>query len=89
MGLLRFRFLRAIAGRRNGRCRRRRSAERFHERAEHRIDLERIEKQYDVRLGPRMEPLLSQGLIERDGARVRLAPRRLTVANEVFVALLD
>jgi len=53
------------------------------------IDLARIERQYDVQLGPRIEELKAQGLVERDGPRVRLAPNRLTVSNEVFVALLD
>jgi oxygen-independent coproporphyrinogen III oxidase len=53
------------------------------------IDLGRIEKQYQADLGPRISELLAQGLIERDGALVRLAPGKLTVANEVFVALLD
>ena len=53
------------------------------------IDLARIERQYDVELGARIEELRAQGLIERDGPRVRLAPGRLTVSNEVFVALLD
>jgi oxygen-independent coproporphyrinogen-3 oxidase len=53
------------------------------------IDLARIERQYDVQLGPRIEELRAQGLVERDGPRVRLAPSRLAVSNEVFVALLD
>jgi len=53
------------------------------------VDLESIEKRYQARLGPRVEPLLAQGLLERDGARLRLAPGCLTVSNEVFVALLD
>jgi oxygen-independent coproporphyrinogen-3 oxidase len=53
------------------------------------IDLGRIERQYDVELGPRIEELKAQGLVECDGPWVRLAPNRLTVSNEVFVALLD
>ena len=53
------------------------------------VDLEKIERQYRTPLGPRVEPLLARGLLERDGARVRLAPASLTVSNEVFVALLD
>ena len=53
------------------------------------IDLARIEKQYQTSLGPRISDLLAQGLIEREGPLVRLAPGKLTVANEVFVALLD
>ena len=65
------------------------------------IDLARIEAQYASQfdahfqahfketIGARLEELRSQGLIERDGSRVRLAPARLAVSNEVFVALLD
>jgi len=33
--------------------------------------------------------LRAQGLVERAGTRVRLAPARLAISNEVFVALLD
>jgi oxygen-independent coproporphyrinogen-3 oxidase len=54
------------------------------------IDLARIENEYQTTsLGPRIADLLAQGLIERDGTIVRLAPGKLTVSNEVFVALLD
>ncbi len=54
------------------------------------IDLSRIERQYETAsLGPRISELVQQGLIERDGTRMRLAPDKLTVSNEVFVALLD
>jgi oxygen-independent coproporphyrinogen III oxidase len=53
------------------------------------IDLARVERQYDVDLGARITELCAQGLVERDGPRVRLAPARLAVSNEVFVALLD
>jgi oxygen-independent coproporphyrinogen-3 oxidase len=61
------------------------------------IDLARIEaqygSQYDARfnetIGARIEELRAQGLVERSGTRVRLAPARLAVSNEVFVALLD
>ena len=52
------------------------------------IDLERIEKQYNARLWPRLKPLREAGLVEFDGTRLRLSPSRLTVANEVFVELL-
>jgi len=52
------------------------------------IDLARIEKQYNASLRARLEPLREAGLVEFDGARLRLAPSRLTVANEVFVELL-
>ena len=57
------------------------------------IDLAQIESQYGSQLnapiGARIEELRAQGLVERDGTRVRLAPARLAVSNEVFVALLD
>src|SRR5712692_10054250 len=53
------------------------------------IDLERIEKQYNASLRARLEPLERAGLVELEGARLRLAASRLTVANEVFVELLE
>jgi oxygen-independent coproporphyrinogen III oxidase len=52
------------------------------------IDISRIEREYDVKLAARFEPLASAGLVERDGNVVRLAPARLSVSNEVFVELL-
>jgi oxygen-independent coproporphyrinogen-3 oxidase len=52
------------------------------------IDLPAIERQYGAHLGPRVEPLLAQGLLELHGSRLRLPPERLAVSNEVFVALL-
>ncbi|HTU33652.1 MAG TPA: radical SAM family heme chaperone HemW [Candidatus Acidoferrum sp.] len=61
------------------------------------IDLARIESLYGrnglrervAALRARIEGLREQGLVELDGTRLRLAPNRLTVSNEVFVALLD
>jgi oxygen-independent coproporphyrinogen III oxidase len=53
------------------------------------IDIKRLELEYDVPLTTRFDELQAQGLVEWDGARVRLAPDRLTISNEVFVALLD
>jgi oxygen-independent coproporphyrinogen-3 oxidase len=52
------------------------------------IDVSRIEREYDVKLAERFEPLASAGLVERDGSVVRLAPARLSISNEVFVELL-
>ncbi len=52
------------------------------------IELDRIEKQYNASLRDRVEALRELGLVEFDGARLRLNPVRLTVANEVFVELL-
>jgi oxygen-independent coproporphyrinogen-3 oxidase len=61
------------------------------------IDLATIEAQYGAEfsadfketLGARLDELRAQGLVERAGTRVRLAPARLAISNEVFVALLD
>jgi oxygen-independent coproporphyrinogen-3 oxidase len=53
------------------------------------VDLGRIESKYSASLRPRIEELRAQGLVEWDGALLRLAPDRLTVSNEVFVHLLD
>ena len=47
-----------------------------------------LEKRYQVSLGARIERLRANGLVEVAGPRVRLAPSRLTVSNEVFVELL-
>jgi oxygen-independent coproporphyrinogen III oxidase len=52
------------------------------------IDLARVEKKYGVSLQARIAGLREQGLLEMDGARLRLAPAHLTVSNEVFVELL-
>ena len=53
------------------------------------VDLARIESKYSASLRPRIEELRERGLVEWNGTRVRLAPDRLTVSNEVFVHLLD
>src|SRR5882757_270763 len=52
------------------------------------IDVSRIERDYGVRLTARFDPLASAGLVEREGSMVRLAPGRVSVANEVFVELM-
>ncbi len=52
------------------------------------IDVRRIERDYSVQLASRFDPLAKQGLLERSGDIVKLAPRRLSVSNEVFVELL-
>jgi coproporphyrinogen III oxidase-like Fe-S oxidoreductase len=59
------------------------------------IDLARIERDYDAELSGRigelrgrLTNLQSQGLIELDGTRLRLSPKRLSVSNEVLVELL-
>jgi oxygen-independent coproporphyrinogen-3 oxidase len=57
------------------------------------IDLAAVEarygSQFNTDIDARIEELRLQGLVEREGTRVRLAPARLAVSNEVFVALLD
>jgi putative oxygen-independent coproporphyrinogen III oxidase len=53
------------------------------------IELSGIESKYGVRLGPRIDGLVTQGLVEWDGPRLRLSPQKLTVSNEVFVHLLE
>ena len=52
------------------------------------IDLARVEKKYGVNLRARIASLREQGLLEMDGANLRLASAHLTVSNEVFVELL-
>lgn len=52
------------------------------------VDLARIEREYQVNLRDRVGALAAQGLVELDGSRLRLAPGRLAVSNEVFVELL-
>jgi oxygen-independent coproporphyrinogen-3 oxidase len=52
------------------------------------IDLAGVEKKYGVSLQARIAGLREQGLLEMDGANLRLAPAHLTVSNEVFVELL-
>lgn len=53
------------------------------------IDLNAIESRYRVRLADRVNPLVAEGLVEAAAGRLRLAPSRLAVSNEVFVRLLD
>jgi oxygen-independent coproporphyrinogen III oxidase len=53
------------------------------------IDVGWIERAYGVALGPRFQPLMTAGFVERNGGLVRLASDRLAVSNEVFVALIS
>jgi putative oxygen-independent coproporphyrinogen III oxidase len=52
------------------------------------IDLGRIEREYGVDLGEKLERLASSGLVERRGDVVKLCASKLSVSNEVFVELL-
>ena len=52
------------------------------------IDVEKIERQYGISLASRFDPLALAGLVEREGAVVRLAEGKLSVSNEVFVGLM-
>lgn len=60
------------------------------------IDVARIERECDKQLSHRItelrqkiDHLTNAGLIETHDGRVRLAPKRLTVSNEVFVELMS
>jgi oxygen-independent coproporphyrinogen-3 oxidase len=62
------------------------------------IDFERIAREYDrepwmhdrlATLRQRIDQLRSDGFVEVDGPRLRIAPARLTVSNEIFVQLLS
>jgi oxygen-independent coproporphyrinogen III oxidase len=52
------------------------------------VDLERIEREYDVNLRNRIAPLAEQGFLQLNGGQLRLAPDRLSISNDVFVELL-
>jgi oxygen-independent coproporphyrinogen-3 oxidase len=52
------------------------------------IDLDRLQKSYGVSISDRFPPLESSGLLERDGTVIRLAPKHLSISNEVFVELM-
>jgi oxygen-independent coproporphyrinogen III oxidase len=59
------------------------------------VDLAQIEREYErelpgrlVELRKRIERLQSEGMVELNGAQLRLSPQRLSVSNEVLVELL-
>src|SRR6266404_1254929 len=52
------------------------------------IDLDRLQRFYGVSISDRFQRLQSSGLLERDGPVVRLAPKHLSISNEVFVELM-
>lgn len=52
------------------------------------IDLARIERQYSANMDARVARLISSGLLERDGDRIRLNAEKLTISNEAFVELI-
>ena len=52
------------------------------------INLEQLESSYARSLDKKLATLESAGLIEREGSVVRLAPKKLSISNEVFVELL-
>jgi len=52
------------------------------------IDLARIQRDYSADLTARVNKLLGDGLIERDGDTIRLNAAKLTISNEAFVELL-
>ncbi|MFZ0879543.1 MAG: hypothetical protein WA002_08605, partial [Candidatus Acidiferrales bacterium] len=53
------------------------------------IDLAPLAVQFGGALRGRIEEMHEQGLVILDGERLRLAPERLPVSNEVFVGLLE
>ncbi|MFZ0736306.1 MAG: radical SAM family heme chaperone HemW [Candidatus Acidiferrales bacterium] len=53
------------------------------------IDLAPLAVQFGGALRGRIEEMHEQGLVILDGERLRLAPERLAVSNEVFVGLLE
>jgi oxygen-independent coproporphyrinogen III oxidase len=52
------------------------------------VNLERIQRDYGVDLRDKIGRLASNGMVERQGELVRLAPSKLSVSNEVLVELL-
>jgi oxygen-independent coproporphyrinogen-3 oxidase len=52
------------------------------------IDLARLERAYGTSLESRFTRLHENGLVERYGSVVRLAPARLSISNEAFVELM-
>jgi oxygen-independent coproporphyrinogen III oxidase len=52
------------------------------------IDLGRIERQYRVDFTDKVRRLASTGMVQRNGQRLRLAPDKLNVSNEILVELL-
>jgi oxygen-independent coproporphyrinogen-3 oxidase len=52
------------------------------------IRVEELEARYHVPLTERIGGLLERGLVERREGRIRLAPGRIAVSNEVFVELM-
>ena len=52
------------------------------------INLARIERQYGVNLGDKVQRLASSGMLEQQGDVLRLAPAKLNVSNEILVELL-
>jgi oxygen-independent coproporphyrinogen III oxidase len=52
------------------------------------INLARIERDYAVNLQEKVDRLASNGMLERQGAIVRLAPAKLSICNEALVELL-
>src|SRR5262249_42766317 len=53
------------------------------------INLSQMDSSYARTLGNKLALLETAGLIEREGDIVRLAPKKLSVSNEVFVELLS
>jgi oxygen-independent coproporphyrinogen-3 oxidase len=52
------------------------------------VDVSALETKYNISLRPRLQALAAEGWLEISGSRVRIAPPRLAVSNEVFVQLM-
>jgi oxygen-independent coproporphyrinogen-3 oxidase len=52
------------------------------------IDLARIQRDYAADLTVRVNKLLDDGLLQRDGDTIRLNAAKLAISNEAFVDLL-
>jgi len=53
------------------------------------INLSQMDSSYARTLTDKLASLETAGLIERQGEIVRLAPKKLSISNEVFVELLS
>jgi oxygen-independent coproporphyrinogen-3 oxidase len=52
------------------------------------INVDRIQQQYGVDLQQKIGPLISAGMVERDGVQLRLPAGKLSMSNEIIVELL-
>jgi oxygen-independent coproporphyrinogen III oxidase len=53
------------------------------------IDLARIEQKYGASFSSDVAKLVSSGLLQREGDRIRLSPDKLAISNEAFVEFMN